>query len=67
FVLMQLAPGLDLDPHDVRRHLIEHHDTGIVAARPDYLRLALCSVDAESLPEMVRRVERAVRELADAG
>ncbi|MEM1178663.1 MAG: aminotransferase class I/II-fold pyridoxal phosphate-dependent enzyme [Acidobacteriota bacterium] len=65
FVLMQLAPGLDLDPHDVRTHLIEHHDTGIVAARPDYLRLAVCSVAAESLPEMVRRVEQAVRELRD--
>ena len=64
FVLMQLAPGIELDPHDVRRHLIEHHDTGIVAAQPNYLRLALCSVDAESLPEMVRRIEKAVRELS---
>ena len=62
FVLMELR--VDLDPHDVRRHLIAKHDTGIVAAQPNYLRVALCSVDAASLPEMLRRVEQGVRELA---
>lgn len=62
FVLMELA--VDLDPHDVRRHLIAEYDTGIVAVRPNYLRVAMCSVDAESLPEMLRRVEQGVRDLA---
>lgn len=65
FLLMQLAPGIELDPHDVRRHLIEHHQTGIVATAPDYLRIALCSVAADALPEMLRRVEQAVRELVE--
>ena len=64
FVLMQLAPGLGLDPHTVRKHLIEHFDTGIVASQPDYLRVAICSVAAESVGEIVLRVEKAVRQLA---
>lgn len=62
FVLMELM--VDLDPHDVRRHLIAEFDTGLVAAQPNYLRVALCSVNAASLPEMLRRVESGVRELA---
>lgn len=62
FVLMELQ--VDLDPHDVRRHLIAEYDTGLVASPPNYLRVALCSVDAASLPEMLRRVEQGVRELA---
>lgn len=64
FVMMELNPELGLDPNDVRRHLIAHHDTGIVASAPCYLRLAICSVSAEALPEMVRRIQRGVRELA---
>ena len=67
FVLMQLAPGVDLDPHEVRRHLIAEYDTGIVAAQPNYLRVALCSVAAAALPEMIVRIERAVGELAARG
>ena len=66
FVLMELNPELVLDPHAVRKHLIEHYSTGIVAAQPAYLRVALCSVSAEALPEMFRRIEAAVRELASA-
>ncbi|MEM1205446.1 MAG: aminotransferase class I/II-fold pyridoxal phosphate-dependent enzyme, partial [Acidobacteriota bacterium] len=64
FVLMELADGLGLDPHVVRRHLIEKHDTGVVSSSPNYLRLAICSVAAEDLPETVRRIEQGVRELA---
>lgn len=64
FVLIELM--VDLDPHVVRRHLIAEHDTGLVAANPNYLRVALCSVDAASLPEMLRRIEEGVRELASA-
>jgi aspartate/methionine/tyrosine aminotransferase len=64
FVMLELNPALGLEPHEVRRHLIANHDTGIVASPPNYLRLAICSVAAEDLPEMVRRIERGVRELA---
>ena len=64
FVLMELAEELDLDPHAVRKHLIENHSTGIVAIRPNYLRVALCSVSAEALPEMFKRIQEGVRELS---
>ncbi|MEM7583829.1 MAG: aminotransferase class I/II-fold pyridoxal phosphate-dependent enzyme [Acidobacteriota bacterium] len=64
FVLLELPEELGLDPHAVRRHLIEHHSTGIVSIAPRYLRLATCSVAADALPELVARVERGVRELA---
>ncbi|MEL7060725.1 MAG: aminotransferase class I/II-fold pyridoxal phosphate-dependent enzyme [Acidobacteriota bacterium] len=62
FVLMQLVP--DLDPDHVRRYLIETHDVGVVSSQPDFLRLALCSLSAEQLPEAMARIERGVRELA---
>ena len=64
FVLLELPESLGLDPHEVRRHLIENHSTGIVSIAPRYLRLATCSVAADALPELVARVERGVRELA---
>lgn len=62
FLLMELR--VDLDPHAVRRHLIAEHDVGVVAVAPNFLRVALCSVKAEDLPETLRRVEAGVRELA---
>lgn len=64
FVMLELNPALGLDPHEVRRYLIANHDTGIVASPPNYLRLAICSVSEAGLPEMVRRIEKGVRELA---
>lgn len=64
FVLMELPEELGLDPHRVRKHLIEEHSTGLVAIHPNYLRVALCSVSADTLGEMLRRVEQGVRELA---
>ena len=64
FILLEIPEKLGLDPHAVRRHLIEQHATGIVAIAPHYLRIATCSVAAEDLPELVRRVELGVRELA---
>ena len=64
FVMLELNPALGLDPQDVRRYLIAHHDTGIVASAPNYLRLAICSVSEDGLPEMVRRIEQGVREMA---
>jgi aspartate/methionine/tyrosine aminotransferase len=64
FVLVELAAGLDAD--EVRRHLLAHEDTGVIAVRPNYLRLAFCSVASAEIPELVRRTERGVRELAPA-
>ena len=64
FALVELPAALGLTADAVRRHLLAHHDTGVIAIEPRYLRLAHCSVEAEALPELVRRVERAVRELA---
>ncbi len=48
----------------MRQHLLEHHDTGLISIEPRYLRIAHCSVDAAALPELARRLERGVRELA---
>lgn len=47
----------------VRRHLLEAHDTGLVAVGEEHLRIAHCSVAEEDLPELVRRLERGVAEL----
>ena len=64
FALLEIPEELGVDPHAVRRHLIEHYSTGIVSIAPRYLRIAICSVAAAALPELMRRVEAGVRELA---
>jgi hypothetical protein len=51
----------------VRRHLLEAWDTGLVAVGEEHLRIAHCSVAEEDLPELVRRLERGVAELARDG
>ncbi|HVR97324.1 MAG TPA: aminotransferase class I/II-fold pyridoxal phosphate-dependent enzyme [Thermoanaerobaculia bacterium] len=66
FALVQLPEGLGCSADAVRRHLLEHHDTGLISIEPRYLRLAHCSVDAAALPELVRRMEAAVKELSTA-
>ncbi len=63
FALIELPPELGITAGQVRRHLLAHHNTGIVAVRERYLRLATCSVAAEALPELVARVVRGVEEL----
>jgi aspartate/methionine/tyrosine aminotransferase len=65
FALVELPAALGLIADAVRRHLLAHHDTGVISIEPRYLRLAHCSVEASALPELVRRVERAVKELAE--
>jgi aspartate/methionine/tyrosine aminotransferase len=62
FALVELASGLD--PEVVRRHLLEHHDTGLIAVQPRYLRIAFCSVRCADLEELVRRLERGVDEVS---
>ena len=64
FALIDLPEGLGLDSETVRRHLLAHHDTGLISIAPRYLRIAHCSVDAAALPELVRRLETGVAELA---
>ena len=48
----------------VRRHLLDHHDTGLISIEPRYLRIAHCSVDEAALSELARRLERGIAELA---
>jgi len=64
FALVELPERLGLDSEAVRRHLLEHHDTGLISISPRYLRIAHCSVDAAALPELVRRLEKGIAELA---
>lgn len=64
FALVELPESLGLTAEQVRRHLLDHYDTGLIAMEPRYLRIAHCSVDAAALPELVNRLEMGVRELA---
>lgn len=64
FALVELPEKLGLTSEQVRRHLLDHHDTGLISLEPRYLRIAHCSVDAAALPELVRRMEKGIRELA---
>jgi aspartate/methionine/tyrosine aminotransferase len=64
FALVELPESLGLDSETVRKHLLTHHDTGLISIAPRYLRIAHCSVDAAALPELARRLEAAVGELA---
>ena len=48
----------------MRRHLLARHDTGLISLAPRYLRIAHCSVEEAALPELVRRLEQGVAELA---
>ena len=63
FALVELPERLGLTAETVRRHLLDHYDTGLIAIDARYLRIAHCSVDASALPELVRRLETAVAEL----
>ena len=64
FALIELKRSLGLDSNDVRRELLRHYDTGLIAIAPHYLRIAFCSVRKAALPELVSRLETAVRSLA---
>ncbi len=64
FVLLELPEELGLTAEEVRLYLLERYDTGVVSVGERFLRLAICSVAEEAIPELVNRVERCVRELA---
>lgn len=67
FALVELPEPLGLTSEAVRRHLLDHQSTGLVSIAPRYLRIAFCSVADETIPELVRRMERGVGELAAGG
>jgi aspartate/methionine/tyrosine aminotransferase len=64
FALVEIPAALGLDAETVRRHLLARHDTGLISIAPRYLRIAHCSVDAAAIPELARRLERGIAELA---
>ena len=64
FALVELRPGLGLAADEVRRELLDRHDTGLIAIAPRYLRIAFCSVRQAALPVLVERLKTAVRDLA---
>ena len=61
---MELSERLIFPAEEVRRRLLDDYDTGVIAIPPNYLRIAFCSVEKGTLPELVRRLEQAVSELA---
>jgi aspartate/methionine/tyrosine aminotransferase len=65
FALVEIPEALGVDAETARRHLLARHDTGLVSIAPRYLRIAHCSVDEAALPELARRLERGIAELAD--
>ena len=67
FALVELRRELGLDADAVRRELIASHSTGLIAIAPRFLRIAFCSVRRAALPELVTRLEGAVRRLAAGG
>lgn len=64
FALLRLSGGLSSE--SVRRHLLDHHDTGIVSIAPDFIRIAFCSITQEAIPALVDRIASGVRECLSA-
>lgn len=64
FALVEIPAATGVDAEAVRRHLISHHDAGVVAIGERHVRLAFCSLDRKALPELVHRVARGVAGLA---
>jgi DNA-binding transcriptional MocR family regulator len=64
FALVEVPERLGIGAAQLRRHLLARWDTGLVSIAPRYLRIAHCSVAAEALPELVRRLETGIGELA---
>ena len=64
FALVELPESLGVAADEVRHHLLERHDTGVVSVGQRHLRVAFCSVAAAAIPELVGRMERGVAERA---
>ena len=65
FVLLEIPDTLDITAEEARVHLLERFDTGVVSLGDRFLRLAICSVSKEAIPEMIARVEKGVRSLVN--
>lgn len=61
FATARLPEGVDAE--EVRVHLLDNYDTGLVSVDPLHVRIAHCSATAEALPEMVKRLEQGVGDL----
>ena len=64
FALVEMAESLGVTAEEVRLHLLDRFDTGVVSVGQRHLRIAFCSVAAAAMPELVGRMERGVAELA---
>jgi aspartate/methionine/tyrosine aminotransferase len=64
FALVELPEPLGITAEEARRHLLAHQDVGLISIEPRYLRIAHCSVEESALPELVRRLEQGIAELA---
>jgi aspartate/methionine/tyrosine aminotransferase len=65
FALVEIPEALGLTSDQVRRHLLEAESVGLISLEPRMLRIAHCSVAAEAIPELVRRLERGIAVLAE--
>lgn len=61
FAVVELPDGVDAEA--LRKHLLAAEDTGLISIPPRHVRIAFCSVAADALPELVRRLERGVAAL----
>ncbi|HEV7670280.1 MAG TPA: aminotransferase class I/II-fold pyridoxal phosphate-dependent enzyme [Thermoanaerobaculia bacterium] len=64
FALVEIPEALGLTSDQVRRHLIEAESVALISLEPRLLRIAHCSVAAEAIPELARRLERGIAVLA---
>lgn len=63
FALLEIEPSAGLRAGEIRRYLLDHHDTGLIAIGDSHLRIAFCSVKKSALPELVERLAKGVAEL----
>ncbi|MCH9649783.1 MAG: aminotransferase class I/II-fold pyridoxal phosphate-dependent enzyme [Deltaproteobacteria bacterium] len=63
FALAEIPEELGVGAEQLRRHLLEHGDTGVVSIGDRYVRIAHCSVDGDSLQELVDRVAAGLGQL----
>lgn len=64
FALVEIPEALGFDSETARKHLLERQGVGLISLAPRYLRIAHCSVDEASLPELAARLQRGIAELA---
>lgn len=56
FCLLELREGLNAE--EVRQKLITDESVGVVSQGTRYIRIAFCSLDAESIPPLIEALER---------